>query len=297
MNRQVLKLKKVIKKRLRFSTRQRTNLFIIGEQKCGTTSLYKLLTRNANILAATAKECHYFNTNKILTDKGYKKYHKEYRQPFYKKYLYQIDATPDYLSDKKAAELIQAYNPEAKIIIVLRNPASRFISAYNFYFSNVILDLEVANKLFFQFSENGNAKYKYLKENPGLSIQQFLDDELNGKSPFLSLKRGHYFEHIQHWEQYFDKSNMRILSFENLISPGKMPAEISILEEFLSLSLDTNFPKENISALETIVPADVILKLENYYQFEISQLEKMSDRKNNNFEMNYYPETTLNVQS
>lgn len=297
MNRNLLKIKKALKKRLRFSTRERTNLFIIGEQKCGTTSLFKLLVRNPNILASKAKECHYFNTTKTRTDKGYKNYHKEYRCPVYKKYIYQIDATPDYLSDKKAVELIQAYNPEAKIIIVLRNPALRFISAYNFYFSNVILDLEVANKLYFQFTENGYAKYMYLKENPGLSIEQFLDDELNGKSPFLSLKRGHYFGNIQHWEKYFDKSNMRVLSFENLISPGKMPAEISILEEFLSLSFDKNFPKENISILETNVPANVLSRLENYYQFEISQLKKMSDRKNNNYEMNFFPETNLNEQA
>ena len=275
-------IKKVIRKKLIITTRKRTNLFIIGEQKCGTTSLFQLLIRNPNILPASIKECHYFNTDKIIHDKNYHNYHGLYRQLAYKKYKYQLDASADYLTDENSAEYTYTYNPGAKIIIMLRNPVARFISAYNFYFSNIVKELDANYPVYFQFSEKGKARYDYLKKNPGLTIEQFLEDELTGKSPLLGLSRGHYFEHIARWEKYFDKKNICVLNFENLISPIYAPAETGKLGRFLSLSLDTNFPKENISSLETIVPADIIVKLENYFQFEIEQLRIMSERKNEN---------------
>lgn len=271
MRQKLYKLKKDLKRACIISTRKRTNLFIIGEQKCGTTSLFKLLSRNAQILPASIKECNYFNTHKLNADKGFRNYHREFKQLLYKKYLYQLDATPDYLSDEKTAGIIHAYNPRAKIIIMLRNPVARFVSAYNFYFSNIVDDLETAYRNYFQFSEKGKSKYTYLKENPDLTIEQFLDAELTGKSPIHALQRGHYFEHIANWEKYFDKKNTSILYFENLISAKNSEAEILKLEEFLSLPLDKKFPRQNSSLKKTIVPEEVILKLEKYYQSELSR--------------------------
>ncbi|MFZ1798897.1 MAG: sulfotransferase domain-containing protein [Chitinophagaceae bacterium] len=280
MRKKLYTLKKDLKRACIISTRKRTNLFIIGEQKCGTTSLFKLLSRNAQILPASIKECNYFNTNKLNADKGFRNYHREFKQLLYKKYLYQLDATPDYFSDEKTAGIIHDYNPCAKIIIMLRNPVARFISAYNFYFSNIVDDLEGAYRNYFQYSEKGKAKYAFLQENPALTIEQFLNFELNGKSPLLALQRGHYFEHIANWEKYFDKKNTCILYFENLISAKNSEAEILKLEEFLSLPLEKEFPKQNSSLKKIVVPEEVILKLEKYYSVELNHLNMLIPKKN-----------------
>src|SRR5687768_9064806 len=97
----------------------RVNLFLIGEQKCGTSSLHEQLTRNKGILSAENKECQYFNTAKYDKDVNYENYHRMFHPSIFKKYAYKIDGTPDYLHDPQVAQKVFKYNPNAKLIVVL----------------------------------------------------------------------------------------------------------------------------------------------------------------------------------
>jgi len=274
----ILKIAKYLKSVTAISTRKRVNLFIIGEQKCGTTSLYKLITKNKNVLAASSKECHYFNTLKFTDDINYKNYHKMFRHSVYEKYTYLLDASPDYLSDGNVSQNLYSYNPDSRIIITLRNPVKRFISAYNFYFSNIIENLEWANQHYFKYTEKGKTEYEYLKKNKGLSIEQFLEDEMKKKSPINALARGHYFSNISKWLSTYEKKNICIVFFENFILKERTEKEIQVLEDFLLLKFERIFPKQNASIKKVAVSNDVLATLEKYYHQEINKLKDLCNR-------------------
>lgn len=270
-------IKRNVDRHLSVSTRKKVNLFIIGEQKCGTTSLFSLLSRNVEVLTATMKECHYFGTPKSVNDKGYAHYHRTFRHLLYKKYSYLVDASPDYFADENVHQDIYHYNPAAKIILMLRDPVQRFISSYNFYFSNIISTIENSYQTYFRCTERGLREYEYLKSNEGISIEKFLSDELQLKSPMRALERGNYSKNISKWRETFGENNFTILLFENLTSPLTSENEIKKLEDFLTLKVGKEFPRKNRSMKQAAVSNRVLAALNEYYSSDLNLLAKEHD--------------------
>ncbi len=121
------------------------NLFIIGAAKCGTTSLHEYLDQHPDIFMARVKEPHYFSqVERILYDykekfSPEKEYHtwvikeKDQYLNLFKdgeKSIYRGESSPSYLWDADAARKIYAFNPRAKLIVLLRNPIKRAFSHY-----------------------------------------------------------------------------------------------------------------------------------------------------------------------
>lgn len=107
------------------------NLFIVGAAKAGTTFLYEWFKAHPQVGVPhheVMKEPGIFAsmTKRRITVDQYMQYIKDSDQ---KKWL--CDASTAYLTDPGAAQQIHNYNPEAKIIIVLRNPIDRAYSLYN----------------------------------------------------------------------------------------------------------------------------------------------------------------------
>lgn len=257
---------------------RRTNLFLLGEQKCGTTSLFYLLKNHPKILTPGFKECHYFNTIKVEHDQQYENYHRLFKHSIFKRFTYQLDASPDYLGDEKSVALIYEYNPDAKFIVILRNPVDRFISAYLFYFSIIVDKLEHHYQSYFQFSEKGKAQYLFLKNNPHLGFSSFLEAELSGRSPIGALQRGFYFEHIARWEKKFGTENICILFLEHLTDPQLKGKEIQHLEKFLSLKLGSNFPHVLATSQKKPVSADDFQILQSYYTDVLRKYDRWLER-------------------
>lgn len=99
----------------------RANFFILGAPKCGTTSMDVWLSEHPQIFMAT-KEPHYFNTdhqNRTITTLN------DYQQLFKNATKTQLaigETSVRYLYSDTAVQNILAYNPDAKFIVMLRNP-------------------------------------------------------------------------------------------------------------------------------------------------------------------------------
>lgn len=97
----------------------------LGAQKAGTTTLHCLLAQHPQVYLPAAKELHYFSLH----------YHRGaewYRQQFVEAPLGARcgDITPYYLFHPWAAQRIAALLPQAKLIVLVRDPVERTLSQY-----------------------------------------------------------------------------------------------------------------------------------------------------------------------
>ena len=101
--------------------------FIIGAPKCGTTALAYYLGQHPNVFIAQPKEPWYFSTD---LEVGYKEmpttddaYYQKYFGGYDKsRETHLVDASPSYMVSTCAVENILTYNPDARLIAMVRNP-------------------------------------------------------------------------------------------------------------------------------------------------------------------------------
>lgn len=108
---------------------RKPNLFIVGAPKSGTTALTTYLGQHPGVFAPSKKEPHFFGSDlhkKVLypkTEDEYLSYYQESGDA-----VYALDSSVTYLASQKAAQEIKAFEPKAKIIIMLRHPVDMLYS-------------------------------------------------------------------------------------------------------------------------------------------------------------------------
>ncbi len=107
------------------------DFFIVGHHKCGTTALYKMLRRHPQIFMPELKEPRYFATDMRQRFQPRRsgplpETLEEYLALFAPAEPGQLlgDASPSYLVSRAAAREIAAVREDARIIAILREPAS-----------------------------------------------------------------------------------------------------------------------------------------------------------------------------
>ena len=114
----------------------KVDFFIVGAPKAGTTSLYHYLSEHPQIEMSSQKEPDYFS-DKAINEQGM--YYGKNRVNTLDKYeslfvqkesVVYGEASVSYLFYENVPEDIKKYNPNAKIIIMLRNPIERAFSHY-----------------------------------------------------------------------------------------------------------------------------------------------------------------------
>jgi hypothetical protein len=107
------------------------NLFVVGAPRAGTSSLWSYLDQHPEIFMSRLKEPHFFSSFKpdfipVVSDEA------EYLRLFAGAAEGRLlgEATPTYLADAEAPGAIARMSPEARIVIILREPVSRAYSSY-----------------------------------------------------------------------------------------------------------------------------------------------------------------------
>src|SRR5574338_133116 len=95
---------------------------IIDSERCGTSSLYSYITRHPMVVPALQKETDFF-------DRYYKNGFDWYNTHF-KDNVFTGEATPSYFWNPHAPKRMKEYNPNLKIILILRNPVDMAYSKY-----------------------------------------------------------------------------------------------------------------------------------------------------------------------
>jgi Sulfotransferase family len=106
------------------------DFFIVGHPKSGTTALYEMLRSHPQIFMPALKETLFFDRDELHPAMNGKRTHpqslEEYLALFEPARAGQLkgEASPSYLRSRLAAERIAVLQPQARIIAILREPAS-----------------------------------------------------------------------------------------------------------------------------------------------------------------------------
>ncbi|MGD0913540.1 MAG: sulfotransferase [Terracidiphilus sp.] len=117
------------------------NLFVVGAQKCGTTSIFGHLQKHPEVFVPEMKEPEFFGTSpgaaKILFGEGRCTTREEYLQQYQDASRFHAigDFSTSYLWDPNVPRKIHEVSPGARIIIMLRDPVMRAQSAYLMLYS------------------------------------------------------------------------------------------------------------------------------------------------------------------
>ena len=116
------------------------NFFIVGARNAGTSSLHVYLRRHPDVFMPGMKEPHFFSRLRPYSQLCFPTSHVSDEASYLKLFAKGLghgaigEASTSYLWDSLAPSLIHSANPQAKIIMLLRDPVER---AYSHYLFNV----------------------------------------------------------------------------------------------------------------------------------------------------------------
>ena len=203
------------------------NLFIIGAPKSGTTFLYHYLKQHPDIYFPDFKEPHFFGSDLMRRNDAYNLNLNEYQSLFDTDKKIVGEASTFYIFSKNSAKEIYDFNPNAKIIIMLRNLVDLVYSLHSqFVFSG--------DEIIEDFSEALELEQSRLNGDK-IPDQTTVANKLFYTSNILSLP-----QNIQSFIHYFGVKNIKFIDLDDIKkNPKKVYSETL---EFLNIDSNLNIP-------------------------------------------------------
>lgn len=213
------------------------NLFLLGAGKCGTTTLHKLLSLHPDIHACEPKEPSFFCSQFQVVSNPI-----DYLRLFDTDCRYRMDSSHVYFSNPESASALASLFPDAKFILIFRDPIQRSLSLY-------------------QHMRRKNRRWEVPLETKKRFIDALKAEEHRASSPeffknckqyfynYLYVRSSRYDEQLERYLELFDRSAF----FVTTLAALKGDSEVVIREilEFLELDLSRipSLPKkpENIA--------------------------------------------------
>lgn len=206
------------------------SVFLVGAMKAGTSTVAALLGEQPGIFLSPVKEPNFFKSReKTLPFDGPVKNVDQWLNASWTLRDYEglfshakpdqlsLDATTGYLVNPESPSMIREYCPDAKIIVILRNPIDRAYSAYNFMSAGA--------------------------GDTAATFEEAIASELSGERDswlfnWRYLYGGKYDQHLERWLVEFPIEQMLVLNFEALIQDSQ--AMIKQICAFLDVEYDQN---------------------------------------------------------
>jgi hypothetical protein len=183
---------------------KRPDFFIVGAPKCGTTSLCRYLDAHPDIFISKPKEPKFFcsdlNNSNLISNLTMNQYLNLFSNA---KDKICGEGSPWYLVSKIAPKKIYEFNPNAKIIIMLREPVSLLYSLHGQRLVALTEDIED-----FQLALEADADRRLGKNLPktaNIPVVYTYSDIVK------------YTEQVQRYFNIFGKSNVKVIIFDDFI--------------------------------------------------------------------------------
>lgn len=167
------------------------HFFIVGAQRCGTTCVREAFGSHPEIEMAepVLPEPKFF----LSRDAGPERYAELFTPKAGA--LVRGEKTVSYMESEQAARRIAARFPDAKILIMLRDPVERALSHYRFNVRNEMENLPLDLAL------------KHENRPPPRAVSM---------PPFWYVRRGQYWKDIARWVRLFGRESVRLELYELL---------------------------------------------------------------------------------
>lgn len=203
-------------RRLTATMRASPDYIIAGAGKCGTTSMQAYLAAHPLVRAPLGKEVHYFDHNYDQGDCWYRAHFPLARR---RRPWLTGEATPYYLCHPGVPNRVAQAVPDARIIVLLRDPVKRAYSQYQ-----MVRDEYRCERLTFEEAlrteeQRLAGECERLASDPSYRSYSHL---------FFSYKeRGRYAEQLERWFTCFGRDRMLVVKSEDLFSrPGEVLADV-----------------------------------------------------------------------
>ena len=200
----------------------KVNTFLVGAPKAGTTSLYFYLQQHPDVCMSKIKEPNYFTAQQVVNMyydvipvNSEDWYHSIFAEPNRRVIG---ECSVSYLFYPEVAEKIYDYNPESKILIILRNPVQRAFSHYLMDCRLGLCDISFEEIL------NNPSKYPHFYQQ------------------FISL--GMYHQQIKRYIDIFGQNQVKVMFYDDLKTDTNL--FINQIFSFLNLtSINVNIVVKN----------------------------------------------------
>jgi len=203
-------------------TRRRPNLFIIGAPKAGTTSMYEYLRGHPDVYMSPVKEPAFFSPD-VPPQKVRFRYDRDldrYLELFAgaKDERYAGEASTYYIYSRMAPKLIHDFDPQARIVAMLRNP------------------VEMAWALHGQRASHGRERIADFEQ--ALAADNAPDAGGAERREQVDMvgryrDRARYAEQLQRWLEVFGEQQVEVIVFEDFVA--NTPAEFGRLLAWLEI--------------------------------------------------------------
>lgn len=230
----------------------RVNFVIAGAQKCGTTTLDAMLRAHPDIVMCKRKEAHFFDRP---APGDYADYHALF--PSRPDGAIAGEATPSYLYINGAMARLAAYNPELKLIVVLRDPAMRAYSHWNMLRARGETDLSFADAV--------DSEAEIVQEPGAFATKKF-----------ALLARGRYVSQLKTMFSYFPRKQCLVLKYEALFS--NIDQSMESIYDFLDVE-KRSIParRERKGVYQSCLPQTDLSHISAQFAEELDELAQMVD--------------------
>jgi hypothetical protein len=176
---------------------------IIGAQKCGTSSLHNYLTQHPGVIAPLRKEVHYFDDNYRRGERWYRAHFGRAGGPGIN-----LDSSPYYLFHPLAAQRAHQLLPDARLIVMLRDPVRR---AYSHYWHERDKGRETLS-----FADALDAEQQRIVRDADRLARGAIDSSLDHRRHGY-VARGRYAEQLECWLAFYPARQLRVVRFESFV--------------------------------------------------------------------------------
>lgn len=247
----------------------KSNLFIAGACKSGTSFLHEFLGQQKDICASKPKEPYFFELQENKRDE------KEYIEKYFKEYnseKYLLDGRHRNMFFSWIPQAIHSYNKDSKIIFILRNPVERAYSHWWMWYSRSII-----KKKFYDCIQSEINRISKEGLQMDFTPQEYANHIKNvapmGRSAYADattiVESGYYYTQIDRFKVFFDANQLLIIDYKEIANPDTLSKK---LEFFLGIDFKPN--KLNTEVNKAPEFAKVKLSLGKYFPKKIKRFIK-----------------------
>ena len=194
---------------------RKVEFVVIGAQKAGTTALFDHLGDDPRLNLSAVKETHFFDDETI-----------DWSAPDYDRYHRHFDltrpgpmgeATPIYIFWPRSLERLAAYNPDCRLILMVRDPVERAFSHWQMEYARGVEALSFAQAI-----RDGRRRLDGLADNHP------------ARREFTYVERGFYGAQVERLLTLFPRDQLLVLRADDLRREPAGP--LAAVSAFLGLA-------------------------------------------------------------